>query len=151
MIFIRFPRTMLAVGLIAGAASLAPQAYAADTTSSSACQQTGQNDVVGRLAQRENCLNSKVQNYQKQSQDAQAAREKRIQDLKDKYTNAPASEKARLQKQITGEQSKLTSLRDQENQHLQQLKNAPQEQRNRLNALGSKTRGDVSNLLNGGL
>ncbi|KXV49807.1 hypothetical protein AD945_03500 [Gluconobacter albidus] len=151
MIFIRFPRTMLAVGLIAGAASLAPQAYATDTTSSSACQQTGQNDVIGRLAQREDCLNSKAQNYQKQSQDAQAAREKRIQDLKDKYTNAPANEKARLQKQIAGEQSKLTSLRDQENQRLQQLKNAPQEQRNRLNALGSKTRGDVSNLLNGGL
>ncbi|MBS1056356.1 hypothetical protein [Gluconobacter kondonii] len=151
MIFIPSPRTMLAVGLIAGAVSLAPQAHAADTTASSACQQTGQNDVIGRLAQREDCLNSKVQNYQKQSQDAQAAREKRIQDLKDKYTNAPANEKARLQKQIAGEQSKLTNLRDQENQRLQQLKNAPQEQRNRLNALGSKTRGDVSNFLNGGL
>lgn len=151
MTFIPFPRTMLAVGLIAGAVSLAPQAYAADTTPSSACQQTGQNDVIGRLAQREDCLNSKVQNYQKQSQEAQAAREKRIQDLKDKYTNAPANEKARLQKQIAGEQSKLTNLRDQENQRLQHLKNAPQEQRNRLNALGNKTRGDVSNFLNGGL
>ncbi|MFT8521232.1 hypothetical protein [Gluconobacter oxydans] len=151
MNFTLFSRSMLAAGLIAGAVSLAPQAHAADSTTSSTCQKTGQTGVLGRLAQREDCLNSKVQNYQKQSQDAQAAREKRIQDLKDKYTNAPANQKARLQKQITSEQSKLTSMRDQQTQRLQQLKNAPQEQRNRVNALGNKTRGDVNNFLNGGL
>ncbi|MFT8807912.1 hypothetical protein [Gluconobacter sp.] len=151
MNFTLFSRSMLAAGLIAGAVSLAPQAHAADSTTASNCQQSGQNDVIGRLAQREDCLNSRVQNYQKQSQEAQAAREKKIQDLKDKYTNAPANEKARLQKQITNEQSKLTSLRDQQTQRLQKLKNAPQEQRNRLNTLGNKTRGDVSNFLNGGL
>lgn len=149
MNFTLFSRSMLAAGLIAGAVSLAPQAHADDSTT--ACQQTGQNGVLGRLAQRENCLNSKAQNYQKQSQEAQAAREKKIQDLKDKYTNAPANEKARLQKQINGEQSKLTNLRDQQTQRLQKLKNAPQEQRDRVNALGTKTRGDVSNFLNGGL
>lgn len=151
MNFTLFSRSMLAAGLIAGAVSLAPQAHAEDSTTTTACQQTGQNGVLGRLAQRENCLNSKAQNYQKQSQDAQAAREKRIQDLKDKYTNAPANQKARLQKQITGEQSKLTSMRDQQTQRLQQLKNAPKEQRDRVNALGTKTRGDVNNFLNGGL
>lgn len=151
MNFTLFSRSMLAAGLISGAVSLAPQAHAADSTTSSACQQTGQTGVLGRLAQREDCLNSKVQNYQKQSQEAQAAREKRIQDLKDKYTNAPANEKARLQKQITSEQSKLTSMRDQQTQRLQQLEKAPQEQRDRVNALGNKTRGDVNNFLNGGL
>lgn len=140
-------RSTLAAALVSGAVSLAPQAHAA----ASNCQQNGQNDVIGHLAQREDCLNSRVQNYQKQSQDAQAAREKRIQDLKDQYTNAPANQKARLQKQITGEQSKLTSMRDQQTQRLQQLKNAPQEQRDRVNALGNKTRGDVNNFLNGGL
>lgn len=151
MTFTLFPRSMLAAGLIAGAVSFAPQSHAADTQASTACQQTGQNDVIGRLAQREDCLNSRVQNYQKQSQEAQAAREKRIQDLKDKYTNAPANEKARLQKQISNEQGKLTNLRDQQSQRLQQLRNAPKEQRDRLNNLGTKTRGDVSNFLNGGL
>ncbi|MQR98632.1 hypothetical protein [Gluconobacter aidae] len=151
MNFTLFSRSLLATGLIASAVSLAPQAHAADSTTSSTCQQTGQNDLIGRLAQREDCLNSRVQNYQKQSQEAQAAREKRIQDLKDKYTNAPANEKARLQKQISSEQSKLTDLRDQQSQRLQQLKNAPKEQRDRLNNLGAKTRGDVSNFLNGGL
>ncbi|GBR67896.1 hypothetical protein [Gluconobacter kanchanaburiensis] len=151
MNFTLFSRSMLAAGLIAGAVSFAPQSRAADTQASTACQQTGQNDVIGRLAQREDCLNSKVQNYQKQSKEAQAAREKRIQDLKDKYTNAPANEKARLQKQISNEQGKLTNLRDQQSQRLQQLKNAPKEQRDRLNNLGTKARGDVSNFLNGGL
>ncbi|MBF0849957.1 hypothetical protein HKD27_03340 [Gluconobacter sp. R75690] len=151
MNFTLFSRSMLAAGLIAGAVSLGPQAHAADSTTSSTCQQSGQTGVLGRLAQREDCLNNRVQNYQKQSQDAQAAREKRIQDLKDKYTNAPANQKARLQKQITSEQSKLTSMRDQQTQRLQQLKNAPQEQRDRVNALGTKTRGDVNNFLNGGL
>ncbi|GBR49421.1 hypothetical protein [Gluconobacter roseus] len=151
MNFTLLTRSMLAAALVSGAVSLAPQAHAADSTTASNCQQNGQNDVIGRLAQREDCLNSRVQNYQKQSQEAQATREKRLQDLKDKYANAPANQKARLQNQITNEQSKLTNMRDQQTQRLQQLRNAPQQQRDRVNNLGNKTRGDVNNFLNGGL
>lgn len=146
---------LLAVVALSGTCAVRnANAAAADdqtsATSTSACQST-HSDPISQLAMRENCFNQRAQAYQKQSKEAQAAREKRIQDLKAKYENAPAAEKARLQSKLASEQSKLNTLRDQQNQRLQALKNMPNQQLDNAKALGNKTRSDIGNLLNGGL
>ncbi|EHH68089.1 hypothetical protein [Gluconobacter morbifer] len=145
-----FIRSLLSAAVIAGAVAAAPLANA-DDSSTSTCNQTGSTDMVGRLTRREDCLNDRVRKYQENSQKAQQEREQRIQNLKDKYANAPARERERLQNQINGEQSKLNTMRNQQTQRIDQFRNAGQQNRQELNNLGSKTRGDVNNLLNGGL
>lgn len=144
-----FFRSLLAISLLTGSATLVSSAHAADPAA--ATQSSSQNDLLGNLTQKEDRLNSRLQNYQTQSKAAQEARTQKIQSLKEQYTNAPANQKARLQKQITSEQDKLSAARTEQAEKIQKLKNAPQEQKNRLNTLGKKTRSDATNFLNGGL
>lgn len=144
-----FFRSLLTISLLTGSATLVSSAHAADPAA--ATQSSSQNDLLGNLTQKEDRLNSRLQNYQTQSKAAQEARTQKIQSLKEQYTNAPANQKARLQKQITSEQDKLSAARTEQAEKIQKLKNAPQEQKNRLNTLGKKTRSDATNFLNGGL
>ncbi|AFW00770.1 hypothetical protein B932_1186 [Gluconobacter oxydans H24] len=145
-----FFRSMLAISLLTGSATVVSYAHAADPAAATQ-NSTSQNDFLGNLAQKEDRANTRLQNYQAQSKAAQEQRTQKIQSLKDQYTNAPANQKARIQKQINSERDKLNTTRTEQTQRLQTLKNAPQEQKNRLNALGKKSRTDASNFLNGGL
>ena len=143
-------RSVLSAGLMVSALVVAPNVHAADTTGTT-CQKSTGSDAVSRLAQREDCLNSRVQKYKQNAQLDQQAREKKIADLKNKYTNAPANERAKLASRIQNEQSKLTSARDTQVKRLQNLQNQTAQQQERVNALGKKARSDVGNFLNGGL
>ncbi|GLQ63334.1 hypothetical protein JK203_07070 [Gluconobacter cerinus] len=143
-----FFRSLLAVSLLTGSVSVASSAYAADPA---AATQSTQNDFLGNLSQKEDNLNNRVKNYQTQSAASQAERTQKIQALKSQYTNAPANEKANIQNKINNERDKLNTARTAQTEKVQKLRNAPQEQKNRLNALGKKSRSDATNFLNGGL
>ncbi|MGC5749604.1 hypothetical protein J4P41_13355 [Gluconobacter sp. NFX36] len=145
-----FFRSMLAISLLTGSAMVVSHAHAADPAAATQSS-TSQNDFLGNLTKKEDSVNTRLQNYQTQSKAAQEQRTQKIQSLKDQYTNAPANQKARIQKQINSERDKLNTARTEQTEKLQKLKNAPQEQKNRLNALGKKTRSDATNFLNGGL
>ncbi|AOX20468.1 hypothetical protein [Kozakia baliensis] len=106
-------------------------------------------DAIDRLSQRENCLNDRARSWQQKSQAEQQARQQRIDNLRNKYENAPANEKERIAKQMQNEQNKLTSWKQKQSEQLNKWRNAPSDQRQRVNNLANKARGDFNNFLNG--
>lgn len=137
---------VLALSFFCAAAGSLTSAYA----DGNGCQngQTG-NDFVGRLAQKENCLNDRARNWQQKNQAQQEARQKKIADLRDKYENAPAAEQKRISNRLENERGKLANLQKQQTDRINKWRQTPSDERTRANSLADKTRGDVSNFLNG--
>jgi len=107
---------------------------------------TSGTDMIGRLANKENCLNNRVQNLQQKNRDAVEARQKKIDDLRDKYTNAPEREREKLQGKIDEQKNKLNQVTQDRTKQIDQLRADQKAQHDRIKALSSKTRQDFRNL-----
>ncbi|NVN02413.1 MULTISPECIES: hypothetical protein [Asaia] len=103
-------------------------------------------DMIGRLANKENCLNQRVENWQQKNRDAAAARQKKIDDLRDKYTNAPEREREKIQGKIEDQKNKLNQIKEERTQKLDQFRADQKAQHERMKALSDKTKQDFRNL-----
>ncbi|RUT25495.1 hypothetical protein C0V97_11270 [Asaia sp. W19] len=107
---------------------------------------TSGNDMIGRLANKENCLNDRVQNWQNKNHEAAEAREKKLTDLRDKYTNAPERERQKIQNKIDDQKNKLNEIKQERTQRIDQFRSDQKEQHQRMKALSDKTKQDFRNL-----
>lgn len=121
-------------------------ATAARAQTSGCNNNTGNNSVIGRLANKENCLNDRVQNWQKKNSEATEARQKKIDSLRDKYANAPAREREKIQGKIDDQKNKLNDLKQERTQRVDQFRAEQKSQRDQMKALSDKTRQDLGNL-----
>ncbi|WP_025840585.1 hypothetical protein [Asaia platycodi] len=106
---------------------------------------TSRTDMIGRLANKENCLNQRAENWQQKNRDASAARQKKIDDLRDKYTNAPEREREKIQGKIDDQKNKLNQLTQDRTQKIDQLRADQKAQHERMKALSDKTKQDFRN------
>ncbi|NIE80130.1 MULTISPECIES: hypothetical protein [Asaia] len=107
---------------------------------------TGNTGVIGRLAAKENCLNNRVQNWQNKNKEAAEARQKKLDDLRDKYANAPEREREKIQGKIDAQKEKLDNLKQERTQRIDQFKADQKAQREQMKALSDKTKQDFRNL-----
>lgn len=147
----RFPVAAAALGviLVSGMATTA-NAQTATSTSTGCQSSTSGMNTLGRIANKENCLNEQGQKYRSGMSAEREAQEKKLTSLKEKYTNAPASEKARLQKKIDKAQGKLTNLQQTPSNTLSKFRDTATGQRDQLNGVANKSRSDIGNFLKGG-
>ncbi|GBQ11665.1 hypothetical protein [Swaminathania salitolerans] len=110
---------------------------------------TSGTDMIGRLANSENCVNDRMKAWQEKNKASQEARQKKIDDLRDKYANAPARERQKIQDKIDNQKNKLAEMRKNQTDKLDQWRNKQQDQKNRLKSLSDKTRQDFTNFRNG--
>lgn len=102
-------------------------------------------DLIGRMANKENCLNDRVQNWQNKNRAEAEARQKKIDNLRDKYTNAPAREREKLQGKIDAQKNKLDDLKHERTEKIDRLKADQKAQHDRMKALSDKTKQDFRN------
>ncbi|WP_122048920.1 hypothetical protein [Asaia bogorensis] len=136
-------KTRILPALALAAFVAAPVAHA----QTSGCDtNTGNTGVIGRLAAKENCLNNRVQNWQNKNKEASEARQKKIDELRDKYTNAPEREREKIQNKIDAQKDKLNNLKQERTQRIDQFKADQKAQRDQMKALSDKTKQDFRNL-----
>lgn len=105
--------------------------------------------ILGQLANKENCLNDRMKGWQEKNKASQEARQKQIDNLRNKAENAPAREKQKLQDQINAEKGRISDLKKDQTKKLDQWRANSKEQNSRLKALTNKTKQDFTNFRNG--
>jgi len=113
------------------------------------CPHQPQTDALSRLAQQEDCLNTRLRNNQQTSQAKMDAQRQKLETLRQKYQNAPADQRAHVQSQIQKQQDKLAAWQTKNSQQIDQLRKQPAQQRQRTNDLINKTHSDINSFLNG--
>ncbi|UMM63993.1 hypothetical protein [Aristophania vespae] len=155
---------LFSAALLTSSFALLPHAHAA----SSSCDDKG-STLLHRMANKQDCLNSGLDNKLNKYQENRQRQEQKLKDLRDKYENAPQNTREKLQKRIDQQREKLQNMRgDNEKklrgkldrfkeqraeraEKLQKLKDQQKEDLQRLKQSGDRTRSDVHNLLHGGL
>ncbi|CAI9120292.1 hypothetical protein [Brytella acorum] len=130
---------------------IATTAHAQSSAATTGCQSsTSGMSALGRIANRENCLNEQAQKYRSGTAAEREAQEKKLASLKEKYTNASASDKARLQRKIDKAQGRLTNLEQTPSNTVSKFRDSATGQRDQMNGIVNKSRSDLGNFLKGG-